>query len=351
MRKGFLHVVEVLIVIMLVFTVLSQFYTIPRSEQAWSTTKLTIMAQDLLYTLEETNIDWFDAAAVSGALAVLPETMDYALTTEQAIRPKMKILCACSVAQHTSLENDVLQPAGTSFVINGITRTYERIDRVEPVGMDFSLDAITQYDVIIFWGFPVINGQEANNLSEYLRQGNGVVLFSNLTEAQVGESWHMNVFNLEWESAMRPSSTADFHYFEPADKGYTVKKIFNLSTPGFAGFSDFGDESVYPADESESRIIAELDDTYSGTEKHVPLAVINWAVNGKGRSAWMSNATLSDADNANLLKSLIMWAASGKEFKVIEGTMVESAKASIRKVYNSDMYEPVKIELTIGYHF
>ncbi|MCK4714610.1 MAG: hypothetical protein KAT35_03475, partial [Candidatus Aenigmarchaeota archaeon] len=124
----------------------------------------------------------------------------------------------------------------------------------------------------------------------------------------------------------------------------------DFSTSGFTGFNDFGDESVYPADESESRIIAELDDTYAGTEKHVPLAVINWAVNGKGRSAWMSNATLSD-ENAQLLKSLILWAASGKEFKVIEGTMVESAKASIRKVYGSDMYEPVKIELTIGYHF
>ena len=64
----------------------------------------------------------------------------------------------------------------------------------------------------------------------------------------------------------------------------------------------------------------------------------------------MSNATLS-GENAQLLKSLILWAVSGKEFKVIEGTMVESAKASMRKIYSDDMYEPVRIELTIGYHF
>jgi hypothetical protein len=86
--------------------------------------------------------------------------------------------------------------------------------------------------------------------------------------------------------------------------------------------------------------------------------MIDWGVNGSGRVAWMSRAAITgSADNqknGKLLKSLIVWAASGKSYPIIEGSVSTGATASMRKVYQaaaSGMYEPVRIDLTIGYHF
>ena len=55
--------------------------------------------------------------------------------------------------------------------------------------------------------------------------------------------------------------------------------------------------------------------------------------------------------NRELLQSLVVWTAGGKDYVVVEDATLRSTRASIRKILTGDMYEPVKVELTLGYYF
>jgi hypothetical protein len=353
MRKGFLHVVEALIVIMLVFVVLSQFYSIPRTQHTWSTTKLRIMGQDLLYTLDEKGVDWFDAGAVDAALSpVLPNTTGYSLVTWQDIRPELNVGCVSVFQDNCTDLNSLLNDR----YVNGIYRNFT-VEWITPTDMEFDLGGQhLDNDVILFWGCPSFTAQQVQNLKEYLRQGNGIVEYANLTSDQAKRSWQQELFNINWSASTRPPDTeAEFIPMLPTEKAYGAVKIYDFFNDPDSGFTNFGYETVYPNDEIEGKILVRQWKTLYSSGDHegrsIPLVIVDWGVGGKGRTAWMSNATLTDTRNADLLKSVIIWAAGEKEYVVKDDTMSESAKSAMRKIYNSDMFEPVKIELTLGYHF
>ncbi len=358
MRKGFLHVVETLIVIILVFFVISQFSSIPRSQHTWSTTKLTVMAQDLLYTMDEKGVDWFDNDEVNETLyGAIPETMGYSLVTWQTIRPVLKVGCVCN-DQNFSYLDDLLQ----DMTVNGRYRDFVT-EQIPPGSMDFDVGGShLDNDVILFWGYPPITSgsSEEQNLSEYLSMGNGVVEYANLTDLQIQEQWHQDIFNIEESLSLRPSGDldAEFNLLMPDEKAHEVIKIYGFFNPDDS-FDNFGFETVYPVDGRENKIVLRQASPYGGPGsdqygKSIPLVVVNWGVGGRGRSAWMSDGELTPVPgdkNSDLLKSLIVWAAGEKEYVVKDDVMAESSKASMRSILNTDIYEPVKIELTLGYHF
>ncbi|MFH0956254.1 MAG: hypothetical protein V1813_00165 [Candidatus Aenigmatarchaeota archaeon] len=77
MRKGFFRILEVVIVAMLVFVTLTQLYSVPKANQPWDMTKLSVMSQDLLYSLDAKNVDWFEPVEVNSTLYdILPKTWD-----------------------------------------------------------------------------------------------------------------------------------------------------------------------------------------------------------------------------------------------------------------------------------
>ncbi len=357
MRKGFFHVVEALIVIMLVFLVLSQFYSIPRPTHYWSETKLRLMAQDLLDTMEEKGVDWFDFVEVNRTISeALPPTMGFALETTQSVRPETKVLCVCPATKAAYLESIFT----TMPNFNGVTRTFT-FTSTTLEGMDFTIGGPhLSNDVILFWGYPGITSgsPEAQSLNEYLSMGNGIIEYANLSEAQAGETWHQETFNLRWADSLsvRPDyGYADFNLIRPDEKSYGPIKLYNYFN-GDDNFLSFGYEKVYPADERENKIVLRLGMMYSGGSdagRSIPLATVNWGVGGKGRTAWMSNGTLPGTDNMNadLLKSLVIWAAAEKPYVVKGDVMAENSKSSLRKVLNQDMYEPMRIDLMLGYHF
>jgi len=220
MRKGFLHVVEALIVIMLVFVVLSQFYSIPRSQHTWSTTKLTMMAQDLLYTMDEKGVNWFDKDDVNDTLYnVIPDTMGYSLVTWQTIRPVLKVGCVSAYQQNCTDLGIILHDR----TVNGIDRDFT-VEWILPGSMDFDVGGShLDNDVILFWGYPSINAQQEQNLTEYLRQGNGVVEYANLTDSQIQEQWHKDMFNIGPSNSIRPGdSDAEFNLLMPNEKAHEV---------------------------------------------------------------------------------------------------------------------------------
>jgi len=76
--KGFIHVVEIIIVSMLIFVVLIQFWRLPVVETDWSKTKLMLQASDVLFSLDRMNIDWMDETEVDSYLSdTLSENIMY----------------------------------------------------------------------------------------------------------------------------------------------------------------------------------------------------------------------------------------------------------------------------------
>jgi hypothetical protein len=354
MRKGFLHVVEALIVILLVFVVLSQFYSIPRSTYPWAETKLRIMAQDLVYVLDEkltNDDDWFDPVAVAAAVSgSVPETMGFSLKTTQAVKPVMTVgVVVSNAVEYNEIVNNVLM----NTTINGVVRGFH-------TDMLYHNDFHTfpgDYDVLLFYGDPGITTAQEDYLQEHLRGGNGVVQYDGLTQTQVDEPWHQALFDLEWSTSTRPGDTdAEFQISTPPERSYDVMKLYN-TVNGYTDFVNYGTENVYPVGvNAESRIVLRQRSSYTGGShagRSVPIAVINWDVHGNGRTAWMSDGSLFSASNRNedTLRSLVMWTASKTHYTVKDDIMVQSASASFRKIFTTDMYEPVNIELTLGYHF
>lgn len=67
-KKGFMHIVEVLLIIVLVFFVFTQFASIPSISDEWSRTKLSTLAGDALKTLEAKGVDWFNGTQIENTL-------------------------------------------------------------------------------------------------------------------------------------------------------------------------------------------------------------------------------------------------------------------------------------------
>ena len=85
----------------------------------------------------------------------------------------------------------------------------------------------------------------------------------------------------------------------------------------------------------------------SGT--NIPACLINYGIeSGKGRSVWLSGADSMDYQRAILIKSLLVW-VSGTNYEVVKTEIKEPVSVSMYKTLNNDMFEPVKIEVSLGY--
>ncbi len=367
MRKGFFHIVEVVIVAMLVFIVLMQFYAVPKAEHPWETTKLTVLTQDILYSLDADGVVWTDKAQVSAALGKLvPETLSYSVAVKADVKPRIRVGCVCGDAQFAVLRDQVLG----DFTLNGILRDVT-LDSAPIAASALDLSeggAQSDRDIIVFFGTPDLSSAQIDGMYDFLGKGGGIVQVADLTEPEVGIPWHQELFNLAWVDSFRPASPkAIFTYFDPSEKRYAVQKIFRYAHtpfPAFTAFDNFGsvadgENKVYPADGLETRIIVRQEDNYQAGSydgKPVPLSVINWGVEGIGRTAWMAGASIdqatpADGANRKLLESLILWAGSEKEDVIVPGLMKQWAKASVRKALTGQMYEAMRVDLIIGYHY
>ncbi len=243
MLKGFLHISEIIIMIMLIFVMLYQFSTIPRMRMEWERPKLTLMSQDFLHVMDKSGVDWLDADDVETRFsAALPSTMGYSLTTRQDVRPVIRVGCVCNNTEFSVMEQEIL----TDFDLNGLRRRFV-LQRIDPSNLKFSAET----DVILFWKSPNIADLSPDDTSmrRYLSMGNGIVEFSDLDAATAGQQWHKDVFNLLWvnpaESSYVPTANARFPIITAPKMGYNVQKLFYhipmelVPDPDMVGFYRF----------------------------------------------------------------------------------------------------------------
>jgi hypothetical protein len=166
--KGFMHVVEILLVIVLVFVAFAQFSGIPSMSSDSASTKLHILADDSLRAIDAKGVDWFNGTAVANEFnRTLGENMIYSITLNNVIKPRITIGCLCNGADFARVQS-LLSPGW--FKINGVNTSFDVVQVTDP-GKLFSLD----FDLALIYGYRDINGNDFYALRNFLGYGKGVV--------------------------------------------------------------------------------------------------------------------------------------------------------------------------------
>ena len=122
--RGFIHVVEIIIVSVLTILVVMQFWRLPSMETDWSKTKLGLQANDLLFSLDREGVDWLDGAQVDSYLSeLLPENTIY----------RVLVIDKDSTI-HTIIDNPVSKKSVTISFYKALSEDYEIIEVILTLG-------------------------------------------------------------------------------------------------------------------------------------------------------------------------------------------------------------------------
>jgi uncharacterized protein YkuJ len=182
MRKGFIHVVEIIVIVLAMLFIMTQFSFIPRIGADFEKSAGFLVTNDLLYSLDAKGLDWLNATKVIHAFsAVIPPTKQFSVSIKNIIKPVIHVACICSTP-----ETDVLRSL-SNFSINdrNITLDITQIGytTIQTVSESFSL----KYDVILFGPASFGGGAADPTLAAYetrmrafLRNGRGIVEVRNI---------------------------------------------------------------------------------------------------------------------------------------------------------------------------
>jgi hypothetical protein len=215
MRKGFLHVVEIVIVGLMTFLVILQFSYLPTQNIDWASMKLSAQANDILFSLDKKDVDWFDPAQVDGAISsFVSNNTVYALTVRNSMKPFIKVGCICSAAETASIAA-ALQP----FSING---QWVSFSVTQPAPIAFS----HEYDVIL------INDSNMapyyGQIRQFLDADKGMVEFRHLDLSDI-DSVQTDFFGLKWNGSLAnpDDSSLEFRSNLSSDTYFNLYKYFH----------------------------------------------------------------------------------------------------------------------------
>ncbi len=144
--KGFMHIVEILLIVVLVFLVFTSFANIPRISDDWSRTKLNLIGGDVLKAFERKGVNWFNETELETEFnKTLPDNIMYSVILENVIKPEIKIGCLCDNNQ-LNVINEILKPGW--FVLNDENVTFD-VTQITETDKLFSLD----FDVVLIYGY------------------------------------------------------------------------------------------------------------------------------------------------------------------------------------------------------
>jgi len=353
MKKGFLHIIEIILVSLLMFFVISQFTYLPPIKSDWPMTKLYLQGNDIISTLDIKGVEWSNTEEVITEInTTLPKNIEYGLKLKNIIKPEIRVGCICNNTEYSDIFQVLTTPP--SMTINGHTIKFilEQIDTDSPI---FSV----KNDVIIIReaAFTNIEGNDdyKDEMLAYLSTDRGVIEIVNMNNTRANDEFQNNIFNLKWESSLMPNSN-DIEFsttFGEYSLKPPIEKYFYHFPNGTGDFyekphtfEDFlGDEKVYAYDDIREKII--LSQPSSG----VPASIINYNVaKNKGRTVWLSEPYPVRDDTGILIKALTAWTA-GDIYDVATGYFQEGKTVSFSffKVLNEDMYQPIEILFTLGY--
>jgi len=336
-RKGFIHVVEIVIIVLAVFVVLFQFIGIPSVNTKWSEAKLNVIGNDLLFALDGMGIDWTDRNEVESVLDKALErggtrntTIVYDLKLNGVIKPNISVGCICrNVAPNNELA--AVEDALQHFYLNGINISYA-VDYVDPAHPEFS----HKYDVVVIMSdfFKGVYHPEYSlddfkmRIENYLGADKGILVINYSADAALKDTIDEAYFGINWSDDLTQDMDLELSFNHdvsfPNSSYYDVFKYF-YNFPNSSGIkTKYPNEFFNLLDKNQKTTTllfgpagCELEDN-NGI---CGLIVNRGMVNGQGRTAWLSRLAdppggMDDSNNV-LMRSIVAWLA-GDSFHVID---------------------------------
>ena len=213
MRKGFLHVVEIILVAAMTLLIIQLSYT-PTQVPDWKTVGLYTQANDLLFSLERKGVDWFNSTAVEAAVSsFVSNNTVYTLSVRNAMKRSIYVGCICSDTEYAAI-NGMLK----NFEINGQLTDFQVYQTVPRFSHDF--------DVI------VINGSSMapyyDQMRQFLEADKGVVEFRHFSQASDIDSVQTDFFGLAWNGLLvKDTQSIEFGSNLSTHPNYNIFKYFH----------------------------------------------------------------------------------------------------------------------------
>lgn len=225
--KGFMHIIEVVFAVILIFFVFTSFAKLPSIAEDWSKIKLKILANDVLNVLDKKNIDWFNETVISNEMnKILPSNIIYSVSLQNVIKPKIKIGCFCKGADCDKIDEIFSE---NSFVINDVNVSFDVV-KVNNINELFSLD----FDISLIYGYEDLTYYESA-IRNFLSYDKGIMEIANIKKI---DNVQKNIFGLDSTSSYSSSSSIMFSKTSK-EIGNEINKIYEyfINIPVF--FDDF----------------------------------------------------------------------------------------------------------------
>ena len=226
--KGFLHVIEIVVVSLVVFALMAQFGSVPPVDTDWSRVKWSLQTQDALFTMDNMGIDWFDTNSVSQNLSSLLSSsgITYKLTLKGAPQSSISVGCACN-----SSELEMVSDALRQYTLNGENVSFQ-VFQANDSYSNFTLPL--DFDVV------VISAQNLSNHSakvkNFLRAGKGLVSIRDFNSSSVDQTYNA-YFGIAWNSSITSSGSQTAFSTHPATEYNALKSYFHSLPVQYDEFS------------------------------------------------------------------------------------------------------------------
>ncbi len=344
MRKGFFHILEIVIVTLVMFVVVFQFSAIPSVESDWSRAKLSLKAWDVIQTLNRMGTDWLDPDEVSDRItsAINSTNIRYSVYADLP-RSLIQVGCfRCTAGEVVRVQNLI-----SDFEINDVDVTFGPV--INTTGFSVLTDVTVVFDANL-------TDYEADLIS-YLESGRGVVQMRHLDRSEIdGDPVQSRIFGLSWDDTL-PARTGDNitfpYYLDQGSRYYPIKSYFHHIQNSSGDFFDephtfnasmLAGEKLNLTDTFTERIVLRQDGT------NLPACIVREGIiGGSGRAAWLADGPDSEPDKEVLFTSMVSWASLHQRV-IIENEMARPVGTfTFFTVLSEEMFQPVEIDLELGY--
>jgi hypothetical protein len=349
MRKGLFHVIEIVIITIVTFVLITQISGMVPSGHGWEKSLLEVQGRDILVSMDESGIDWADADSVRENIGYgfNITRINYRVELLGAPKEKISVGCLCDggagCSEFCTWLESMLEGRGT-MTINNMKFNFS-VAETDVINNVFDVTVTNQ----------PLTGQETY-LPGYLSSGKGFVLARNLDAGDFSSYRSMlrNYFATDTGSSGSLAVSFELSGMPQNHEYYMMPKYFSHIPNGTGDFynmthtfSPFSSDSVQKVSGPEGFVMLETGSGHPACIAKYP------AWGGRGRSAWISQSPRQD-DMDILLTSLILWASEQRRVLTDSDMGQEAARVSIytmpKDTSRADyMFMPMEVVLSLGY--
>lgn len=246
--KGFIHIVEIIIIALVVFVVIVQFSLVPRVPSEADRVKLRLLAADTLHALDARGLQWQNASAVAQGIeqALGGSAVAYRVELRNAVKSAIRVGCVCS-SDELALLQDILEPIQVNHLdISFLIQHLPPPDLANPPAIPVT------NDVTVFFSTPLADENTfppysyRDPLETALRAGTGVIVARDLDLDAVSSeelSLFQRYFNLTRPDPLAVAGGDPLQFTDPAPFTLGNPRLFALQVPVY--YDDFAGQEGF----------------------------------------------------------------------------------------------------------